>query len=101
MIGLIITADDELYGRLAARALAEGYTPERATNVLDGYRRAITGTVDRIVVDMSVHAADTLVETLRSRQVTSAIPLSAVQSHGRLPLELRRLCTDVLETDHL
>ena len=53
-----------------------------------------------IVVDMSMRAADTLLETLHSRQNTSGIPLLAVKCDGQtLPLALRRLCTGVLQKD--
>jgi hypothetical protein len=101
MIRLIVTADDELYDRLSR----EGHGPEdtfrRARNVLDGHRMATTEPVSAIVVDLTVHAADTLVETLRSRPPTSHIPLYVVESGQRLPFELRRLCTDVLESDAL
>jgi len=53
-----------------------------------------------IIIDMSLHAADTLVEALHSRPVTSGIPLVVVKCDGQtLPLALRRLCTDILEMD--
>ena len=101
MTRLIITADNALYERLACRTQEEGDTPQRATNVLDGLRLATTQPVDMIVVDMSLHAADTLVETLHSRTATAGIPLYVVKSGERLPFELRRLCTDILEADTL
>lgn len=101
MIKLVITADDGLYERLSCSAEQDGDVAHRATNVLDGFRLATTLAVNAIVVDMSLHAADTLVETLRSRAVTASIPVYVVQSGGRLPFELRRLCTDVLEVDTL
>jgi ActR/RegA family two-component response regulator len=101
MTRLIITADDELYERLACRTQEEGDKPHRAANVLDGFRLATTQPIDMIVVDMSLHAADTLVETLHSRAATAGIPLYVVHSGGRLPFELRRLCTDILEADTL
>ncbi len=107
MIRLIITANDELYHKLSERARAKGDIPQRATNVLDGFKQATTleasptgRTVSAIIVDMSLHAADTLVETLHSRQITSGIPVLAVEcDRQRLPLALRRLCVDVLEAD--
>ena len=101
MIKLAVTADDRLYERLSCTAEQDGDTTHRATNVLDGFRLATTLAVDAIVIDMSLHAADTLVETLRSRTVTANIPLYVVQSGKRLPFELRRLCTDILEVDAL
>ena len=101
MVTLIITADDELYERLACRTQEEGARLHRATNVLDGFRLATTHSVSMIVVDMSLHAADTLVETLHSKTATADIPLYVVKSRERLPFELRRLCTDVLEADAL
>jgi DNA-binding response OmpR family regulator len=101
MVTLIITADNELYERLACRTQDEGARSHRAANVLDGFRLAMTQSVDMIVVDMSLHAADTLVETLHSRTVTTNIPLYVVNAGERLPFELRRLCTDVLEADTL
>jgi DNA-binding response OmpR family regulator len=101
MVRLIITADDELYERLACKTQEEGDTLQRATNVLDGYRLATTRLIDMIVVDLSLHAADTLLETLHSRAVTASIPLYVVKSGERLPFELRRLCTDILEVDAL
>ena len=99
MSRLIVTADDTLYGRLARRIGDD--TPYRASNVLDAYRLAASQPIDTIVIDMSLHAADTLVETLRSRPVTADIPLYVVNAGGRLPFELRRLCTDVLEANTL
>lgn len=101
MIRLIITSSDELYERLAAWTEQEGGTPYRATNVLDGLQQAVLQGVGMIVVDMSLHAADTLVETLYSRRITASIPLFAVNTGGRIPFELRRLCTDVLKADAL
>jgi hypothetical protein len=102
MIRLIVTADDELYGRLSTRPGALGDAFRRAGNVLDAYRMAATGAVDAIIVDLALHAADTLVETLHSRPSTSHIPLYVVEyGTQRLPFELRRLCTDVLESDAL
>jgi DNA-binding response OmpR family regulator len=101
MIELIITANDELYERLADRAQAQGYTPHRAANVLDGFRYAMAKPVQTVVVDMALHAADTLLETLRSRRSTCDIPVYAVNAGARLPFELRRLCTDVLEAGTL
>jgi len=101
MSRLIITADDTLYRRLACRTEDEGDTPQRANNVLDGFRLATSQRIDMIVVDIALHAADTLVETLRSRPVTAAIPLYVVKSGKQLPFELRRLCTDVLEAGTL
>jgi DNA-binding response OmpR family regulator len=101
MIRLIVTADDELYNRLShgGRDLEETF--RRASNVLDGHRMAMTEPVSAIVVDLTLHAADTLVETLRSRPSTAHIPLYVIESGRRLPFELRRLCTDVLESDTL
>jgi CheY-like chemotaxis protein len=101
MSRLIVTADDKLYRRLACRPEDKDDTPQRATNVIDGLRLATSRQFDAIVVDISLHAADTLVETLRSRPVTADIPLYVVKSGGRLPFELRRLCTDVLEASTL
>jgi hypothetical protein len=52
-----------------------------------------------IVIDMSLRAADTLLETLHVRQSTSGIPLVAVKCDGKtIPLALRRLCKDIVET---
>jgi DNA-binding response OmpR family regulator len=101
MVRLIITADDNLYERLAKKARAEGDTTQRATNALDGFKQASSCSPGMILLDMSLHAADTLVETLRSRPQTCAIPLLVVKTDERLPFELRRLCTDVLEADAL
>jgi len=101
MIRLIITADDELYDRLAHRAQAEGDTPRRADNVLDGLKRAMTGSPGLIMVDMALRSADTLLETLHSRRETTSIPLLAVTASGRLPFELHRLCAAVLEVETL
>ena len=98
---LIITADDEIYRRLACKAEDTGDTAQRADNVLDGFRLAASQPFDTIVVDISLHAADTLVETLCSKPATAGIPVYVVKSGGRLPFELRRLCTDVLEASTL
>jgi hypothetical protein len=101
MIRLIITADDDLYARLATKADADGDNVQRATNVLDGLQQARALAVGMIIVDISLHAADTLVETLHHRPRTSHIPLFVVETCRRLPFELRRLCTDVLGVDGL
>ena len=101
MIRLIVTADDELYERLASRAQLEGDTPQRATNVMNGFKQSVMHPVGMIVVDMSLHAADTLLETLHSREETAAIPLLAVTADGWLPFELNRFCTEVLKADIL
>jgi DNA-binding response OmpR family regulator len=101
MSRLIVTADDTLYRRLACKTEDEGDTPQRADNVLDGFRLAMSQQIDVIIVDIALHAADTLVETLRSRPVTAGIPLYVVKSEEQLPFELRRLCTDVLEASTL
>lgn len=101
MIRLIITSDDKLYNRLARRAQSEGDSPRRAANALAGFKQAMTQPAGMIIVDMSLHAADTLIETLHSRQETAAIPLLAITADGRLPLELRRLCAAVLEVSTL
>jgi DNA-binding response OmpR family regulator len=99
MIRLIITADDKIYEQLARRAKDEGDAAKRATDVLDGFKQAMTRPPEMIVVDMSLHASDTLLEALRSRQETQSIPLLAITADGQLPLELRRLCAAVLEVD--
>ena len=101
MIKLIVTADDRLYERLSRRTQAEGDTPQRALDVLTGLKQATTQPVGMIVVDMSLHAADTLLETLHSREETAAIPLLAVTADEQLPFELRRLCAAVLEVNTL
>ena len=101
MIRLIITADDELYDRLACNGPGADGAHRRALDVLDGFRQATQHPVDVIIIDMSLHAADTLVETLHNRPVTAHIPLYVVQSARRIPFELRRLCTDVLEANAL
>jgi hypothetical protein len=115
MIKLIVTANDKLYEMLSERIRAKGQTPQRAQDVLRGFQEAerlvgsLTGSppgetparnqLFGIVVDMSLRAADTLIETLHSRQNTSHIPLEAVQCDGQtIPLTLRRLCTNVIET---
>lgn len=116
MIELIITSSDSLYTTLSEQARAKGRVPRRARDVLQGFEYAARlgrTRVDQatpnarppdallgIIVDMSLHAADTLIEALHSRPSTSGIPLVAVKCDGQtLPLALRRLCTDVLEID--
>ena len=103
MMRLIITANDKLYEHLARGAQDKGETTKRAINVLDGFKQTLTQPVETVMVDMSLHAADTLLETLHSRQETASIPLLAVTTRGneQLPLELRRLCAAVLEVDTL
>ena len=101
MVRLIVTADDKLYERLACRTEDADDAPQRANNVLDAFRLATSQPVDEVIIDMSLHAADTLVETLRSKPVTAGIPLYVVNSGERLPFELRRLCTDVFEASAL
>ena len=116
MIKLIVTESDELYSTLSEKARAEGDIPQRAHNVLEGFRQAAQlggtqtdqDTEDRahkdqlsgIVVDMALRAADTLLETLHSRQRTSGIPLLAVRCDDQpLSVALRRLCADVMDSD--
>ena len=101
MIRLIITADDKLYNRLARRAWAEGDTPLRAEDALDGLERAMTESPGSIMLDMTLRSADTLLETLHSRPETATIPLLAVTADGQLPFELHRLCAAVLEVKAL
>jgi DNA-binding response OmpR family regulator len=101
MIRLIITTDDELYDRLARRAWAEGDTPLRAEDALDGLEQAMTQSPGLIIVDMALRSADTLLETLYSRRETTEIPLIAVTADGQLPFELHRLCAAVLEVETL
>jgi hypothetical protein len=101
MITLIVTADDQLYDRLSTRTRASGDTPQRAANALEGLKLALVERVDSIIIDMSLHAADTLIETLHSRPATAGLQICVVQSGARLPFEIRRLCTDVLEADAL
>lgn len=101
MIRLIVTADDDLYSRLSSTDRNPGDTYRRARNVLDGYSMATAEPIGTVVVDLTLHAADTLVETLHSRPSTSHIPLCIVERGKRLPFELRRMCTDVLGSDAL
>jgi hypothetical protein len=121
MITLIVTASDELYTALSERVRAEGYLPERAADVLRGFEQAAalashrpapsisdrrardqrtSAQLAQIIVDMSLHAADTLLETLHSREETSAIPRLAVRCNSQpFPPALRRLCSSVIEAD--
>jgi len=101
MIQLVVTANNTLYERLAQKAQKEAISPIRATNVLDGFKMVAQQSPQSVIVDMALHAADTLVETLHSRPETAHIPIYAVKTNGRLPFELRRLCTDILEADAL
>ncbi len=101
MIQLIVTANDNLYDRLLAKLDDNTATAIRAANVLDAFKLALQSTVDQVVIDMSLHAADTLLETIHTRPETSHIPVYIVKSGGAIPLELRRLCTDVLEAHTL
>ena len=101
MIQLIVTANDDLYDRLSNRTQHEGDTPRQATNALDGFRCAVSLSVSKVIIDMAVHASDTLVETLRARSETSHIPVYVIKASGRVPLALRRLCTGVLEESAL
>ncbi len=101
MIKLIITANDNLYQRLADKDMVEGATAQRATSVLGGYRQVMTQETDEIIVDMALYAADTLVELLHSKRITNTVPVFAILNNGRMPVALRRLCTDVLEADTL
>ena len=100
MIKLIVTADNDLYDRLCSRQ-NQTDTCLHAGNVLDAHRLAISQQLDEIIIDISLHAADTLVETLHSRPVTAGIPVYVVECGERVPFALRRLCTDVLEADAL
>jgi hypothetical protein len=100
MMTLIVTASDALYRRLASR-FAEDDALWRASDVLEGRAIALAQPIDRVIVDMTLHAADTLVETLRSMASTGHIPVYVVGSRRQLPFALRRLCTDILETDAL
>jgi len=101
MIKLIVTADNALFERLCSKQQEQTDTCLRAANVLDAHRLAMSSQVDEVVIDMSLHAADTLVETLHSRPATSGIPVYIVECGERVPFALRRLCTDILEADAL
>ena len=96
MIQLIVTANDALYERLMIQS-ADGQEPLRATNVLNGFKLATLNAVDQVVVDMALHAADTLIETLHARPETAHMQIYVVKSGKQIPFELRRLCTDILE----
>lgn len=100
MIQLIITANDTLYERLTAQS-ADDQELLRATNILSGFKLATMNAVDRIVVDMALHAADTLIETLHARPETAHLQVYVIKSGKQIPFELRRLCTDVLEVQTL
>jgi DNA-binding response OmpR family regulator len=101
MITLIVTADRTLYDRLSGAVHTKGDSFQLASNALDGLKLALGQDIDRIIVDMSLHATDTLIETLHSKKETAHIPIYVIPSRRQLPLELRRLCTDVLEADVL
>jgi DNA-binding response OmpR family regulator len=93
---LIITADEGLYRQLAAQACADDDAPCRASDALSGLEWAVSRRPGMILLDMALRSADTLLETLRRRPETAAIPLLAVAEGARLPFELRRLCAAVL-----
>ena len=97
MIHLIVTANDTLYKQLVQETDCDDNIVQRATNVLDGFKVITTQTIDKIVVDMALHAADTPIETLHTRPETSHIPVYVVKTSKQVPLALRRLCTDILE----
>jgi hypothetical protein len=97
MIHLIVTANDTLYEQLVQEIDCEDDTVQRATSVLHVAKLVAAQVVDRIVVDMAIYAADTLVETLRTRPETAHIPVYIIKTSKQVPLALRRLCTDVLE----
>jgi DNA-binding response OmpR family regulator len=96
MICLIVTANDSVYERLARRARSDGDVPRRATGALDGLEQAVAERPKGILLDMELHAADTLLESLHRRPETAGIPLLAVTTSRHLPYALRRLCAGVL-----
>lgn len=97
MIDLVVTANDALYQRLVTRL----DQPVRATNALDGFKLASRAQVDRVIVDLNLYAADTLIETLRSRPETAHLAVHAVKESGTIPLSLRQLCERVWEAHDL
>lgn len=97
MIYVIVTANDTLYQQLVHESDCDQDTIQRANNVLDGYKLVTSRAIDKIVVDMALYAADTLIETLHARPETSHIPVYVVKTSKQVPLALRRLCTDILE----
>jgi hypothetical protein len=116
MIKLIVTASNELYDSLSEQARAQGHAPRRARTVVDALGQALDlvaspGTegaqsspaqerLGCVVVDMALHAADTLLEALHSRPGTQEVPLLAIRCQGQpFPLALRRLCRNVLEDE--
>ena len=101
MIRLIVTANDVLYQQLAGRARADGDLPQQAADALAGLDQAVARRPGMILLDMALRSADTLLETLRSRPETAAIPLLAITAGGRMPFGLRRLCTAVLDAGAL
>ncbi len=100
MIHLVVTANDSLYMRVTNR-LPEDEKPLRATNALDGAKLAAHIPIDQITVDLALYAADTLVESLRTRPETAHIPVHAIKAGTTIPLELRRLCVRVWEAHDL
>jgi hypothetical protein len=97
MIHLIITANDTLYEQFVQQINCDDEMVHRATNVLDGFKLATSQTVNKVVIDMALYAADTLIETLHTRPETTHIPVYVVKANEQIPLALRRLCTDILE----
>ena len=97
MIHLIVTANDTLYEQLVQETNCDDDIVQRATNVLDGFKMVTAQAVDKVVIDMALHAADTLIETLHIRPETSHLPVYVVKANKQVPLALRRLCTDILE----
>ena len=93
---LITTADERLYRRLAAEARADDDVPRLACDALSGLQVAVSGAPGMILLDMALRSADTLLEMLRHRPETAAIPLLAVVEGARLPFELRRYCAAVV-----
>jgi DNA-binding response OmpR family regulator len=101
MICLIITADDAVYERLARHARSDGDVPRRAAGALAGLELAVEERPRRIVLDMELRAADTLLESLHRRSEMAGVPLLAVTSGRYLPYALRRLCAGVLNLSDL
>jgi DNA-binding response OmpR family regulator len=74
MICLIITADDAVYERLARHARSDGDVPRRAAGALAGLELAVEERPRRIVLDMELRAADTLLESLHRRSEMAGVP---------------------------
>lgn len=103
MIQFIVTTNDTLYEQWTLQNDYLGQAVQ-VSGALEGFKRAQEQADDctAVVIDLSIYAADTLIEALHAHPRTAGLQIYGIWDGKRpprtgLPLSLRRLCTDMIE----